>query len=717
MSYRKALIFFLAVQVFAFYRVLFLGEAIYPHRNEIEFGIVEPPPGRFHVTSDQAKQYVPALNRQLNGRHRAWLATWDPSVQFGRPTAQLGALSKTYLPTHILSFFTQDPFFLYTLLVVMTCALSGLFSFLLLKELRLDPWACAAAATAVARAVPLRALTVLSTVCWTLCLLYLVTRTVKRGPSWGKGVAVAFAVHGLLLSGYPQMTGVNAYLLCGYTLFLIGNPVGTLRSKGSSALFLLSAATFGVLAALPAYADLFARAAQSSRAEFGALYFFVKRAFAVKLHGVAYFFALFGPLIASAFLVSFLRRGERALWPWRIFAVLCVIPALWNPAYRFAVRHLGLVLVTDPFHILFGAFIPVCVMAAYALDRLLREPQEKDLAAKSVGALLVYGATTLAVVFLPHGFFMRAKAMWIPWTLPVLCALAFFVTRKRSVLAAAIFLSIWSWNDPYFKTQPLGAIYRSSELTDIIRTNTTDGSRFAFIGQRSVLWPNLESLAGVRSIHSYDSLASVRYQKLVGRLSEHGARTYGRVFHEITSDQRLSDDAYGYTGIGIFVSRRDWEHPALQKLHEVGRYKFYKPSWPVILEAQIAGFEEGEDGVRISGALKDQARYPVRRAESLDDRLIFKTSPAERDTLLFVSQQYHSRWRARSGRQDLKTVRVNDFYMGVLVPRGMEEVTLEFKPFSLWMWVPQALFAAAGFFLMIRRFSPVMRVGKHGRSG
>jgi hypothetical protein len=45
---------------------------------------------------------------------------------------------------------------------------------------------------------------------------------------------------------------------------------------------------------------------------------------------------------------------------------------------------------------------------------------------------------------------------------------------------------------------------------------------------------------------------------------------------------------------------------------------------------------------------------------------------------------------------------VNGFYQGVVLPPNTSEVELFFRPFVLWSWLPQLLFAASGALLLLR---------------
>ena len=66
------------------------------------------------------------------------------------------------------------------------------------------------------------------------------------------------------------------------------------------------------------------------------------------------------------------------------------------------------------------------------------------------------------------------------------------------------------------------------------------------------------------------------------------------------------------------------------------------------------------------------------------------------ESLLFISRQYHDFWQAGGKNGPLKTVAVNDFYQGVLLPPGTEEVELRYRPWIRWSWIPQMDYPAGG---------------------
>jgi hypothetical protein len=455
------------------------------------------------------------------------------------------------------------------------------------------------------------------------------------------------------------------------------------------------------------FADLYTRAAFSGRWSLPDEYFHSGEIEGQVIAKALRFFSDFTPLFLALFFLALAERGsaERRYWKACIAAVLLLM--FVPPVRLFAAQHLGFGLSRGNNFLLYPVLVPACVLAAHAADGLFRG----GLSRARVHAVFAFGVLPFYLVkWVVVPLWIRGKGDGFTIE-PVLtdalmigAAYLFFLTRNRVIFVLLVFAAVFG--EVRLKTQPLEAIERGSAIVERIRSETAGGARYAFIGDKGeLLPPNMESLAGLRSIHSYDSLSSRHYQDLVGRLSEEGTTTFGRIFNKISSDARLGDDAFTYTGISLFISRGELSAERLKKIGELNGYKFYRPAWPARLEAQTADFSETDSGVALQGPLEDHAVFPVVRTASLDDEIIFRVSPLERESVLFVSQQFHPFWRARSDEKDLKTARVNDFYLGVLLPPGTERVNVKFKPFSLWMWVPQAFFVLAALGWGVRRIT------------
>ncbi len=225
MSFKVALLLFLLTFSLVYSRILFRGEVIFPHDNAREAGCESVRADLFPSNrkfSDQSAAFIPELANNLEQNRMAWLATWNPHTELGRPASQLSGLNRSYLLTNGLMCFITNPFTLYTVLVLIVVALTGIFFLLFLRALGLLPAASLVGAIGLAltTAISYWATFVmfLFPVCWTVCLLWLITEFL-RAPSWMTALGLAFATYSLLLTAYPQVIILDAYLVGGFVLF------------------------------------------------------------------------------------------------------------------------------------------------------------------------------------------------------------------------------------------------------------------------------------------------------------------------------------------------------------------------------------------------------------------------------------------------------------------------------------------------------------------
>lgn len=170
---------------------------------------------------------------------------------------------------------------------------------------------------------------------------------------------------------------------------------------------------------------------------------------------------------------------------------------------------------------------------------------------------------------------------------------------------------------------------------------------------------------------------------MILKISEKGAQTYGRFFNCITSTSKLSEPSFSYTGVNLLLS-----------LTKSG-LNLQKTAHTPILYALTSNYKNIENNqIVFEGDLNKHNELQVQQTVSFDDLKKFKLTPSNSQTILFVSQQYHPQWKAVSNEKPLKTVLLNDFYQGVVIPPGTEEVQLQFKPYALWSWLPQLFFVA-----------------------
>jgi hypothetical protein len=729
MSYRSAFFLLLGVFVLHFSRILFYGEVIFPHDNSLEVGL----PEKSNSTrisnrkfSDESSVFIPELANNLRSDRKGWLATWNPHVQLGR-AAFLGALSRAFVLTNLLSCFTSSPFVLYTALILLTVGLTAGFLLLFLRALGLHPVACGCAALGLAFTTLISYwlcfVMFVAATCWMVCLLWLITEFTNR-PSWPAALGLAFATYCLLMSGYPQVTILSAYTIGAYALMRLVQMPGTRREKLRTMLALLGCAVAGALAFLPVSLDLLFVAKDSARLGDVSDSFFlgvlppcrngremasflitifdwswlgnaIDPKYPLHFNGLS-----FTPIYGSLVWLSFILKSRRVVLFWQLFLIACLAGTIFPPVYLFAVHHLGFGL--SRIQLLFGGIVPGFVLSAFTVDAIFRGELRltirsaawllAPLVAESVVALLVWHRLPIDAVAVAATFLLVAALLGsIYWcSIPALIGVAVVSTF---LYGRALILS-----------RPVQTIHVSSKLVDAIKAHTPGGSRFAIADSEMKMQmpPNQEALFGLDSVNSYDSLSSRRYQELVRHWSALGTSTYGRHFKFLDIEWALGDQAFPFSNVHLILSRRPLATDQLTLAAEVNGIKLYETVAAPVDLLQTPRFRFSNAGEATIDPSAGPANLQSHRVETLNDFQKIEVTASPQETLLFLSQQYHRAWRAGSHNRSLRTVIVNGFYQGVVLPPNTSEVQLFFRPFVLWSSLPQLLFVAAGALLLLQ---------------
>jgi hypothetical protein len=171
-----------------------------------------------------------------------------------------------------------------------------------------------------------------------------------------------------------------------------------------------------------------------------------------------------------------------------------------------------------------------------------------------------------------------------------------------------------------------------------------------------------------------------------------------RIHDTIEMTPVVDPDRFRYAGVSLVVSRALLDARWFAALGSQDGVNLYRLRRPPILAAQVSRFTKGDGGktVVLNGDLTSTNALAVRPLIMMDDFRRFGLRPADRESVLFISEQHHPSWRAAANGATLATVVINDFYLGVLIPPGTAVVELSFEPFVVWSWVPQAIFGGLG---------------------
>jgi len=713
--------------------LIFRGEVIFPHENRLEVGLApcaDPEVRINRVLSDHPMAFVPELNEQLRGDRSGWIATWTPHVELGRPTAHVSGFSRAFVVTRLLALGSSDPLRVYTWLALLAIGLTAVFGWLLFAELGLRPAAGLTGALGLSAGLFMTARTTfvmfLWGVCWTVALLWLSAGFLRR-PRLAFGLGVAFCVHAMFLTAYPQQIVWHGYLLGGFALLCAVHGTAPPRRRLWALALLAACAIVGLVSVAPVYLDLALNARRSARLEVPDEFFTRKLLTLQGWRDAALFWAQsfdtlwvrnpvdglreplrfggsfgamsFTPLFALLAVCSASRALLRRLWPLHVFVAACLVLTFWREGFLFGLHHAGLGL--SRFRPLQALHVPVVVAAAYAADAALRGHLRSRWAATALVLFLV-GAALYG--FRTAGLELQPADTAIGLALAA-ATLAFLLRPRPLLLGLCAVGTVLAYGMRVQLTRAPGDIRLDSPLVQEVREATRDGSRFAWLdaGREAppILPPNEELLLDVRSIHTYDSLSSRDYQRFVLRLSKQGTLVYGRRYLTLASGPGLDPGELSLAGVGLLLCPERLSPKLVREQRTEGTVHLGRTRRPPLLEAQVLEFEVPAPGSARCNPAPSAAA--VERTLSRDDDLRFAVTPEPRASLLFVSQQYHPQWRAWADGIAADAVEVNDFYQGVLLPPGTREVELAFRPWVRWSWIPQVAFALAALVCVARR--------------
>lgn len=252
---------------------LLLDNIIAPHRQLIEVGAIEGSLKARYIEnrkfSDYTSNYIPEISEHFNGSHSGWLTLWTSQNELGRPLYHVSGFSSAYLPSWIISQFTDNPWWFITTLSLSTCFLAGVFVILFCRENGLSPLAGLIAGSSIAGS-PLFMYWLTFPMfpavwCWSAGVLWAVTRLARKLDIVGWS-ALAFSIYSLLMTAYPQLVVFHAYILVTYGLYLAYRVKHrSLLELSRFALIVVSALFVSVILALPVYIDLSYVALESAR--------------------------------------------------------------------------------------------------------------------------------------------------------------------------------------------------------------------------------------------------------------------------------------------------------------------------------------------------------------------------------------------------------------------------------------------------------------------
>lgn len=691
---------------------VFFGNVIAPHRQQMEVaatqsGIDQPIENR--KFSDYSQAYIPEIINNLKGPGTSWLKLWSNTNELGRPTYHLSGFSPAYPLSWLLFQLTDNPWVFITLMTILTSFLAGMFIIIFCYESSLAPIAALVAGVSLATSplfmywltFPMFS----ATWCWAAGAICGMKRLAKRSDLLGWSI-LSFSVYSILMTGYPQPVVYHAYLMLVYGFYLLLKQYKHNRFRtGRFVLTFASACTVGIALTLPVYIDLLHIAAESARG-------LVNEDFLTlalpKIHGLkdfAIFIILstvpeiFGNLIAPNYpfqynglsltpLILFfsavgLCTCFKKNWGWWLAVCLSLLFAFIPSLYVLGIKYLGFNLSrSNP---LSTALVPLVIICAHGVNTLASCHLYKIR-----HALLAAGFAVMLIILL--GIYcglnqhtpIRWSSICIMLVITILLTLQ-YRHYQPTLLLTALALGLAFFSYPLVLYQPIEQIATQSPLTEEIKKNLPNGTRFAVISPAlPYLGPNINATIGLNSIHSYNSLSPRYYHDLIRELGGE-VHTYGRWNNSIQPD--YTSNAFWMSNIGIVLSATTLNHPSLTLKARISDVSVYTVD-SRMGEALLVNIPEQEykktEDIQMDN-IQQLPALPIERVISQGDILTFHVD-AQKTSLLVLSQKYHRDWQAFVKKKTLwestKTIRVNKFFQGIKVPTGTQVIQLAFRPYA-----------------------------------
>jgi hypothetical protein len=713
----------------------FRGEIIAPHLQDLEIAAPLKSQSIYFENrkfTDFSHAYIPEISGIQEDKKSGILTLWNSANELGRPFYHLSGFSPAYPLSWLLSKITSDPFEFITILTLGLCFTSGLFVLALCRELELVPIAGVIAASSLATS-PLFMYWLTFPMfpavwCWSAGVTYSIVRLARKRELWVWTILV-FSIYSLLMTAYPQAIIFNGYIIGGYGLLLTYRYLQ--QSGFSSTLHYIGCILLGIIGgvalALPTYLDLAYTTSESARVA-PELSFFTtflptikSPKDALQLFSLSFFPEIFGNPIAPNYPFTYdglsltpvmfwsaacgFTLRFRSTWGWWLAILLYLSLSFYHPLYILAAQYLGFGL--SPSNPLGAIMLPLIIVVAYGVDALLTTQ------VKNLNSRVTLGASIFSTIALIISVgFALGNGSPIRWSICVVNMLVFSLLavpakrlRPAFFLAALAIVSTYI-SFPLMLRQDPTQIVTTSPLVEKIRINLPEYSRFAIASPGlNTLPPNLNASLDLPSVHTYNSLSSRRYHKLIKSLGGE-ASTYGRWNAAIAPD--YDSTMFWMSNIAVMLSPAPLNHPNLEFTDKIGDVYLHRvkshmgDALQIFLQKELVS----TDSLQPTDPRQLKSYVPKRELDQ-GDYLTFSTQPDSSETLLLLSQKFHRDWQAKvltsSGWQDAETIPFNEVFQGVWLPAKTQKVDLRFLPWVRFAWIAH-LFWSIMFLVIVYQF-------------
>lgn len=681
------------------------------------------------IYGDFPNQEVGEVWLSLHSRKSGPIATWTEMSGYGRAIFPHFAYSQsaftTWLSTQIAdTIFGGDVYSVITLRNLATIYLAGLFLMLYGIQLGLNRWASTLAGFIYATAPAFSTWTVnypfFVSGSMGIITLFAIHRLISSPKPW-VWVLLAWAIHVEITSAYLQHTIYMFYLYAGYIAYMLIRQYPTWVQRVRKSISPITAIIVGAIASLPMLVDLFVeyqfsirsleQTATTNKLPFLDLYrmtalilpeiYNTKPLFTLpisndlQLLNGRYFSWLMAILIGIGITHAWRHVKGWVLWLGLAFAMTYIPPihdfsftfifpkiSAWSKPFDFASLHL-----------------PAAIIMLWGLHQIIEQPLNHRWWIGIIGVIIL----TVTVSASPSE---NAQPRWL------------FVFFELGVLAAIISRNIWHTKH-YIYIIALVTLLTSAFVTfpTISRQAHADMRAVDIVHQKikaslnqkqsmvEISTPKTRSCCFVRgnenivfqipTVHIYRSNISVYYSNLVRRLG--GQIKAARVSNYI--QPRFNSTDFWMLNVGVILSYQQLESSSLELLATHNQLNIYRNKVAGAqcciqiaqkdLDIAIQRNPYGHLTLDIGNIRKHTYTHITKSADQGD--IYELANPTGAATIVVINHVFHPKWYAYSvvggSYIPLETVVINQIYQGIIIPEGTTHISMQFTPWSRWMWL------------------------------
>jgi len=405
-------------------------------------------------------------------------------------------------------------------------------------------------------------------------------------------------------------------------------------------------------------------------------------------HGLTYCGLL---AFAGIFMAAF-GRMRRAV-PFIAFSVVSFLLAAKFAPLRYLADGVPKLQIVD--FIRFFGVVSLCLSTAGGLGLTLllrRRP-----AAFPLLGLMCAAAVSLLVA--------RPTAVVTLWVL-LIAAAAVTLIRPRLGFAALAIIAMADLGPWALSMLPQGnptLFYPNTPSISALRQQVAAAGGCRVAGSGNVLYPGLLAMYGLEDVRYHDPMADQDYVLVLGTV--HQFHDPGKPYSYFSSFQHTERPLLDFLNVGVVVAHRSQPLPPGHfervEVEDLGELQIYRnprvlPRWflpvraVIVDESEVLAAIAEQENPRIVILNRDEvgAWRPAQQDWQPGAVEPIATSPGQAELriaghgerLLATSLPQPVGWSAHSGDRRLRTITVNNAFLGVIVPPGVDAVHLRFLP-------------------------------------